>query len=108
MTSKDVHSVESCVGETTTQVQLNEDGSLTLSGEFNIFRASDLYAALCPIVTDEPSELVIDLSGLTEIDAAGLQLLLALRAAVPQSQVHSCPPPVREFIERVGLTQVLT
>ena len=91
-----------------TQVQFNDDGSVSLSGEFNIFAASALYSALCPIFTDEPLELVIDLSGITEIDTAGLQLLLAVRAAVPKSQVHSCPPVVRDFIERVGLTQVLT
>jgi anti-anti-sigma factor len=91
-----------------TQVQLNEAGTLTLAGEVNISNAASIHAELITILAHAPDQLLIDLSQVTELDAAGLQLLLSLRLTVENSRVHSCPPHLRNFIERVGLTRVLT
>lgn len=56
---------------------------LRIEGELSIFRAAELKPVLLP-----PAALTeIDLSGVTEIDTAGLQLLLlARRAAQAQGQ----------------------
>jgi len=52
---------------------------LHIEGEFTIFRAMELK----PVILAAPPPLEIDLSGVTEMDTAGLQLLiLAKRAAV--------------------------
>lgn len=49
--------------------------TLCIQGELNIFRASELKQALLA----EPAPAEIDLSGVTEIDTAGLQLLMLVK-----------------------------
>jgi anti-anti-sigma factor len=91
-----------------TQVQLDADGTLSLAGEVNISNAASIHAELAAILEHAPDELVIDMSQVTELDTAGLQLLLSLRLTVENTRVHSCPAHLRDFIEHVGLTRVLT
>jgi anti-anti-sigma factor len=91
-----------------TQVQLDKGGNLTLVGELNISNATSIHAELTAILEHAPDQLVIDMSQVTELDTAGLQLLLSLRLTVENTRVHSCPAHVRDFIEHVGLTRALT
>jgi anti-anti-sigma factor len=91
-----------------TQVQLDKGGNLTLVGELNIANATSIHTELTALLEHAPAELVIDMSQVTELDTAGLQLLLSLRLTVENTRVHSCPTHIRDFIERVGLTRVLT
>ena len=59
--------------------------ALAISGEFTIFTAADLKPRLLHAVIDAESEDVdIDLSEVSEIDSAGLQLLLATRRSVAE------------------------
>ena len=54
--------------------------ALAISGEFTIFTAAELKPRLLHAVIDAESEEVdIDLSEVSEIDSAGLQLLLLLK-----------------------------
>ena len=56
--------------------QQGEDQSVVhLSGEMTIYHAAELKEALNPVL-DDPAELLFDLSGVMEIDSAGVQLLL--------------------------------
>ena len=56
---------------------------LAISGELTIFRAMELQPALLP----SPPLEEIDLSGVTELDTAGVQLLMmAKRAALAQKR----------------------
>jgi anti-sigma B factor antagonist len=55
---------------------------LRLTGELTIFRADELKQLL----TSEPAALAIDLSGVTEIDTAGVQLLLLSQQTAPAGQ----------------------
>jgi anti-sigma B factor antagonist len=56
---------------------------LKIDGELTIFRAAELK----PVLLAEPPALEIDLSGVTDLDTAGLQLLmLAKRCAVAQGR----------------------
>lgn len=48
---------------------------LRLAGEMSIFQAAELKSQLL----DDPRPQVIDLSGVTEIDSAGIQLLMQAR-----------------------------
>lgn len=51
------------------------NGPLRLEGEMTIYRAAELKQVLLAAI-DGPAPLVLDLSGVTEIDSAGLQLLM--------------------------------
>jgi anti-anti-sigma factor len=50
---------------------------LRIEGELTIFRAAELK----PVLLAQPAPLAIDLSGVTEIDTAGLQLLMVAKQA---------------------------
>lgn len=52
--------------------------ALALEGELGIFRAAELLPAIVAAL-DGPSPVVFDLSRVTEIDTAGLQLLVFAR-----------------------------
>ena len=76
---------------------------LRLQGELNIYRAEELKRALL----QEPALSEIDLSGVTEIDTVGVQLLmLAKKTALAQQRqlrlvAHS--PAVTEVFELLDL-----
>jgi anti-anti-sigma factor len=55
---------------------------LRLAGEVSIFQAAILKSKLL----DDPRPQVIDLSGVTEIDSAGIQLLMQARKMAQASQ----------------------
>ncbi len=56
-----------------------EDAAATLriEGELTIFRTDELWPALCA----EPAPTEVDLSAVTDIDTAGVQMLLAATRA---------------------------
>ncbi|MED5621997.1 STAS domain-containing protein [Ideonella sp. BN130291] len=59
---------------------------LSLRGELNIYRAAELKAQLLAALDGAPA-LELDLSGVTEIDSAGVQLLmLARRSALARQR----------------------
>lgn len=61
----------------------NQPSVLRIEGELSIYRAAELKQALF----DEPRPLEIDLSGVTEIDTVGVQLLmLAKKTALAQKR----------------------
>lgn len=59
---------------------------LSLSGELTIYSAAEIRATLAAAM-DGPSELEVDLSGVSDIDTAGLQLLL-LSKRNPRTEVR--------------------
>ncbi len=77
--------------------------ALRIAGELSIYRAGELKQALL----NEPRPVQVDLSGVTEIDTAGVQLLmLAKKTALAQQRefrlvAHS--PSVTEVFELLDL-----
>jgi anti-sigma B factor antagonist len=62
---------------------MSASAALRIEGELTIFRAMELK----PVLLAEPPPQEIDLAGVTEIDTAGVQLLmLAKRAALAQQR----------------------
>ncbi|CAN7682065.1 STAS domain-containing protein [Pseudoduganella sp. LjRoot289] len=55
-------------------------GALRIAGEMGIYRAEELKQMLLAAVAAQPA-LELDLSGVSEFDGAGLQLLLLARDA---------------------------
>ena len=59
-----------------------------IDGEFTIYRAAELAAALKAVLAEVPAggALEIDLSAVTEMDSAGAQLLIAARRSSRESE----------------------
>lgn len=58
----------------------SQDGTqrLSIEGEMTIYRATELREQLLPVLASAKN-IEIDLSGVTEIDSAGLQLMLSAK-----------------------------
>lgn len=76
-------------------------------GELGIYTASSVYAAWMSLLrTDGPHS--IDLAGVTEIDVAGLQLiLLAKRRAGSSVRFCNASEPVRDAVRLIHLEGLL-
>jgi anti-sigma B factor antagonist len=79
-----------------------------IEGELNIYRAHEIKQTLLAAVRDV-SALEVDLSGVTEIDSAGIQLLMMLRSAARERACEVLlagpSPAVCEVFELLGLTE---
>jgi anti-anti-sigma factor len=78
-----------------------------IEGEMTIFRAEELKEAILPLIANN-DEIEIDLSKVTEIDGAGLQLMISVKLEAWQHQKelhfigHSAP--VTSAIDICGLS----
>lgn len=81
--------------------------SLALEGELTIYGAAELPTRLIAALADAPEGLDIDLAGVTEIDSAGVQLLMAThRAALASDRTVVLRAPsdaVRDVFELFDL-----
>jgi stage II sporulation protein AA (anti-sigma F factor antagonist) len=82
-----------------------------LSGELDLATRDLLHEALGEIGETAPPRLVLDMSGLTFIDASGLHVLLSLaqrcRRVGPALELVPGPPSVHEAFEFTGLADRL-
>jgi anti-sigma B factor antagonist len=85
--------------------------TLVLAGELDLGTAYDLEAAVLQICADGAKELILDLSGLTFVDSAGLRALVSASSVCAE---HGCALQLtraREAVERLfeltGLAQAL-
>ncbi len=83
--------------------------SLRIEGELTIYRAAELAAAMKASLAQVPAGAAfeIDLSGVTEMDSAGVQLLLAARRSASESgrtlRVAGDSPAVAEVFRTLQL-----
>ena len=81
-------------------LEVKRDGSniISIAGEATVFDVQLLHDELRSL---EPSTeaLKLDLDGLTRVDVAGLQVLLALVARFPSAHVHCSSGPIRQLID---------
>lgn len=80
--------------------------TLRLGGAFTIERAAELKALLLAEFGQTPPEAVA-LDGISEMDCAGLQLLLALRRQFPALRLTEPSPAVEQLLARLHLTSLL-
>jgi len=82
------------------------NATLRIEGEFSIYRAAELKASVLASL-NQTKELEIDLSAVTEIDTAGIQILVAIKkhALATQKIVHlvAHSPAVTEMLEMLNL-----
>lgn len=86
---------------------MSAEKRLVLEGELTIYGAAELQARLVASLADAPEGLDIDLSGVSELDSAGVQLLMAARRAALATgrSVTLCAPSdaVREVFDLFDL-----
>ena len=87
-----------------------ESMTVAVTGELDIATAPRFTARLGELLRrGYPRELVIDLSGLSFIDASGLRALTDLRSRVEQNQsvliLEGVPAQMRRVIQLIGPTR---
>lgn len=87
---------------------VRETQTLTIGRNMNIYEAQSLKDELMEIAA-RPSDIVLDLSQVTEIDTCGIQLLLlAQRESAREGRslrLSHCSPAVQELIELFNLAE---
>lgn len=81
-----------------------EEGTIRLVGEATVHDVVTVWQRLIDATTHREG-LTLDLGGLTSLDTAGAQLLLATRRSGAVARVHSCPDPIRGFLESIGVAE---
>jgi len=85
--------------------------TLRIEGDMTIYRAAELRELLVEALQD-PQPLALDLSGVTECDSAGLQLLLAAHATAAERgqplQVAHASAALHDMLALFGLDHSLT
>jgi anti-sigma B factor antagonist len=88
---------------------MSTPNTLTLDGTLTIHRAAELHALMRTQLDAGVSR--IDLAAVTECDAAGVQLLLALRRSLEASgqrlHIDAASPAVHEALTRCGLQELV-
>jgi len=89
-----------------------ERGRIHVDGEMTVYTCSDLKARLFAELADHMDATELDLSGVVEIDTAGLQLLLIARRYVSDGgrelRVSNPSRPVSDVLELCRLNACLT
>jgi anti-anti-sigma regulatory factor len=75
---------------------------MKIEGELTIYRVDELAAALREEAARDAA-LELDLSGVTEFEGAGVQLLLSARKSAPGLRVVRPSPAVLEVFELLDL-----
>jgi anti-sigma B factor antagonist len=80
---------------------------LRISGELDTMTADTLGERADAAVRDVPGPVLVDVSGLTFIDADGARVLNALIQTLPDGRrgaVRSCPRGIRRILDLLGLS----
>jgi len=88
-------------------LEVIEEGALRVVGEATVCEARALQLLLLELVEQERESWTLDLSGLSALDSAGAQLLLAFKREAKRVRFHSWPPAMRAFLEQTALFQQL-
>ncbi|MEQ8660910.1 MAG: STAS domain-containing protein [Gammaproteobacteria bacterium] len=81
-------------------------GGFALAGELTIYTADPLRDALLSrVVPTQP--LTLDLAAVSELDTAGVQVLLVARRLAGTLAINAAAPPVATVLERLGLAALL-
>jgi len=80
--------------------------ALRLSGELTIYHAAELKEALLPFAADAGA-WALDLSGVTDVDSAGVQVLLAARRTLAARgaalRLTACSPAAQAVFSLYGI-----
>jgi len=102
------------VSELATVTATDLDGArlVTVGGEIDLSNVGAVMARISGLIRSESSLVILDLSGTTYLDSAGLGMLFRLDQRLGYSRQELClvvPPgsPVRRVLELTNLDQVV-
>jgi anti-sigma B factor antagonist len=84
------------------------DPVIALAGELDVATVGAVDVKLEPTVAATQGRLVFDLGGLRFMDSSGIALLLRVAGRVGEVRVRRPSPLIRQVIELMGLSDVLT
>jgi anti-anti-sigma factor len=88
------------------KVEVNKDGVIRISGDITIVNLESIYQEMTKIYNNEIQCSAIDMSGVEEIDTAGLQMLLSFIKSFQEigSDIKCVVnPKVKELVSLTGL-----
>jgi anti-sigma B factor antagonist len=87
-------------------------GGIRVTGEMTVYTAGQIKEPLLDAITDAPANIQLDLSEVSELDTAGVQLLLLIRRAALASgrnlQLGAESAIVRDVLTLCGAIGLLT
>src|SRR5919106_4116348 len=86
------------------EVQADPDGTLRLSGEFDL-SAVETFRLAIETSADPDREIVLDLTDLTFLDSSGIRAILTMAQEIGTNGVllRKARPNVRRVIELIGI-----
>jgi anti-anti-sigma factor len=85
-------------------------GELVFKGQMTVSVVEAIHSKLEPLLEEVLPDVVLDLSGVNEIDVAGLQLIIAVKNSSEcegSFRIKAISPPVKECITLSGFEMVL-
>jgi anti-anti-sigma factor len=86
--------------------------TIALEGEFDLGGTEAFWAYVSEALDSQPRSIVVDATGLTFIDSAGLMAVWRARDAAHAAgvafRVSNATPPVRRIVELLGLEDLLS
>jgi anti-sigma B factor antagonist len=86
--------------------------TIAVEGEFDLGGTELFWAYVSEALDSQPRSIVVDATGLTFIDSAGIMAVLrardAARTAGVTFRVRNATPPVRRVVELLGLEDLLS
>lgn len=79
-------------------VTMTDHDSVTITGEATVYQVETLHSKLHGLPING-SAVALDLEGVKEVDAAGLQVLLAFLRRYPKTRISKASGPLRQLIE---------
>jgi anti-anti-sigma factor len=88
------------------KIGVNKDGVINISGNVTIVNLESIYQEMTKIYNNEIQCSAIDMSGVDEIDTAGLQMLMSFVKSFQEIGTEikcTANPKVKEFMALTGL-----
>ncbi len=89
-----------------------DKGTVVLKGKLVVSEIDTIHTQIETLLDELPPDLVLNLSGVDEIDTSGMQLLLALKKSIEERergslQIKSASVSVKEALSLSGFDAVL-
>lgn len=91
-------------------IKKDSSGALILKGQLVVSEIESIHSKLEPLVDETIHDIVLDLSGIDDIDISGLQLIFSIKKSVEGEgafRIRAVSPKVKECIHLSGFETLL-
>lgn len=85
----------------------NGEPVVRISGELDLSNVDEMRRIVDPVVAENPSRLVFELSELQFMDSSAITVFLQAAARVERVELRNAGATVRRIVEATGLTDIL-